>query len=356
MAWGGLMNTECQLCGSAEKNIVSKFDRHGKPLVTVHCAGCGIVTNDPIPDEETLTQFYAKHYRKEYKGAAKPRKRQVWRNFGRTLRHFRTFSDIYRDARTCMDIGAGSGEFLYLAQATGIKARGVEPSVDYSEYCRDDLGLEVRTGRLEDFDFSAERFDLIRLSHVLEHLPQPVETLKRLRDMLAENGVLYVEVPDIADDAARKLKGKLFHFGHIFNFNPFTLRLAAGLAGLVEVPATAGRCAGTTGVFFMRSLGTVTFDAAVMKREADAMREVMTRHYANAVPQGRGGRSLLRFFRRMYERTSDVVTGAVFRDNAAIARYYAGKLAEGNARECATKLLAEQAASGRPPAPAAPAA
>lgn len=333
MAWGGLMNTECQFCGSAEKNIVSKFDRHAKPLVTVHCAGCGIVTNDPIPDEETLTQFYAQHYRKEYKGADKPRKRQVWRNFGRTLRHFREFSDVYGSARTCIDIGAGSGEFLYLAKASGISARGVEPNIDYADYCREELGLDVRTGRLEDFDFTAERFDLIRLSHVLEHLPQPVETLKRLRDMLADDGVLYVEVPNIADDAARKLKGKLFHFGHIFNFNPFTLRLAAGLAGLVEVSATAARCAGTTGVFFMRARGPITFEAAVMKREADQMRDVMSRHYANSVPEGRGGRSLLRFFKRMSERVSEALAGAVFRDNAAIARHFSRKIAHQERRD-----------------------
>jgi len=349
------MYIKCQLCSTVEKNVISQFDRRGKPLVTVHCTGCGIVTNDPIPDQETLTQFYAKHYRKEYKGAAKPRKRQVWRNFGRTLRHFRTFSDVYRDVRSTIDIGAGSGEFLYLAQASGIAARGVEPNIDYAGYCRDDLGLDVRTGRLEDFDFSSERFDLIRLSHVLEHLPQPVETLKRLRDMLADKGMLYVEVPDIADDATRKLKGKLFHFGHIFNFNPFTLRLAAGLAGLVEVPTTSARCAGTTGVFFTRAQGPVVFDRTVMKREADRMRDIMTRHYASTVPEGRGGRSLVRFLARMYERASEVAAGAVFRDNAAIARYFGKSIAKSGASECSAKAVAQQIVSAGPKAPAAPA-
>ncbi|MCD2171741.1 class I SAM-dependent methyltransferase [Rhizobium sp. C4] len=305
-----------------------------------------MVTNDPIPDMETLAQFYAQHYRREYKGASKPRKRQVWRNFGRTLRHFRTFADVYGKVRTCIDIGAGSGEFLYLAKASGIATRGVEPNIDYAGYCREDLGLEVRTGRLEDFDFSSDRFDLIRLSHVLEHLPEPVVTLRHLAGMLAEDGVLYVEVPDIADDAQRKLKGRLFHFGHIFNFNPFTLRVAAGLAGLVEAPSTAGRCAGTTGVFFMRAPGVVTFDAGVMAREADRMRQVMADHYANVVPEGRGSRSLLRFGKRMSERLSEVVAGAAFRDNAAIARHFARRLSSDTAQKGmapAAGVLADEA-------------
>lgn len=326
MAWGGLMTDLCQLCGSSAKIIVSQFDRHGKPLNTVCCTGCGVVTNDPIPDMETLAQFYAQHYRKEYKGASKPRKRQVWRNFGRTARHFRAFSDIYDGVHNCIDIGAGSGEFLYVAKASGIATRGVEPNIDYAAYCREDLGLDVETGRLEDFDFAAEKFDLIRLSHVLEHLPAPVETLKRLRDMLAVNGILYVEVPDIADDARRKLKGRLFHFGHIFNFTPFTLRLAAGLAGMVEVPATAGRCAGTTGVFFMRAESEVRFDPQIMKQEAVQVQAILTSHYASTVPEGRGGKSVARFVKNMYARVSEVVAGAVFRDNAAIARHFSTKM------------------------------
>lgn len=43
-------------------------------------------------------------------------------------------------------------------------------SVDYFEYCWDDFGLEVRIGRLEDFDFFVEWFDFICFSYVFEYL------------------------------------------------------------------------------------------------------------------------------------------------------------------------------------------
>ena len=44
----------------------------------------------------------------------------------------------------------------------------------------------------------------------------------------------------------------MFHYAHIFNFNPWTLRACAGLAGLTEAPETAKKSAGTTGAFFRR--------------------------------------------------------------------------------------------------------
>ena len=61
--------------------VVSETDRHGKPLRTIICMETGLVRNDPVPNDEELARFYADDYRIAYKGAAKPRRRQVVRNF-----------------------------------------------------------------------------------------------------------------------------------------------------------------------------------------------------------------------------------------------------------------------------------
>ena len=99
--------------------------------------------------------------------------------------------------------------------------------------------MPVRTASIEDLHADASTYDFIRLNHVLEHLRDPVEALERIAARLSPDGLLYVEVPDICAYAASKSKGGIFHYGHISNFSAWTLRAAAGRAGLVELAETA---------------------------------------------------------------------------------------------------------------------
>lgn len=322
------MAEACQFCGSQEHQPVSEKDRHGGYLDTVICMGCGIVTNDPIPSDEALADFYKTDYRKDYKGAAEPRMRQVWRNFGRIRDHIETYRDIYQDRKKCLDLGSGSGEFMFLARALGIDCVGVEPSVDYSAYCRDRLGLEVKTQTLEETEFKPKSFDLIRLSHVLEHMREPVRSLKVLHKWLADDGVLYVEVPNIAAEADLKMRGRLFHFGHIFNFDPFTLRLAAGLAGFEELPETKERGAGTTGVF-LRKVKRSGHDLALGPANATKLKRALERHYERTIPDPPQGSAVGRFFAMLAMRAREVIAARKYSSYRQIADHFAGLVTRG---------------------------
>ena len=143
--------------------VVSEKDRHGDPLRTVICMETGLVRNDPIPGDEELAKFYSEDYRTSYKGAAKPRKRQIIRNFRRVADHIRTFRDVLTPAQKVLDVGAGSGEFAYLMTELGKDVTGIEPNACYAAYCREDLGLDVRTAHLAPGLFDTGKFDLIRL-------------------------------------------------------------------------------------------------------------------------------------------------------------------------------------------------
>ncbi len=128
--------------------VVSERDRHGNPLRTVLCAKTGLVRNDPVPDDEELAKFYSEEYRIAYKGAERPRRRQILRNFRRATSHIRRFLDIIEPAETVLDVGAGSGEFLFLMQYRGKRAVGIEPNRSYSAWCREELRIDVRTAHL----------------------------------------------------------------------------------------------------------------------------------------------------------------------------------------------------------------
>lgn len=227
---------QCSLLAGSPEDLVeiSTHDRKGQPLRTVFDTRTGIVRNEPIPSDAELEKFYALDYRVRYKGSAEPRKRQILRNSRLARDFFAANAETLRSVQTVLDVGAGSGEYVFAANYLDKKAAGLEPNIRYAHYCRDELQLDVTTGFVERSRYPSGMFDLIILSHVLEHLNDPVGCLSILRDWLAPGGVVFVAVPNIDEMCRHHSKGNMFHYGHIWNFSPSTLRIACGLAGLQE--------------------------------------------------------------------------------------------------------------------------
>lgn len=303
----------------ADLELVSETDRHGKPLRTLVNLSTGLVRNDPVPGDEELARFYAEDYRTSYKAADKPRKRQIIRNFRRVAGHVRRFRDVIQKAGRVLDVGAGSGEFVFLAKALGKDVRGIEPNLGYAEYCREDLELDVAARHLAPDLFEPGQFELIRLNHVLEHLNNPVKYLSMVSEWLAPQGVLYVEVPDIEVYCRQKSRGNMFHYGHIFNFNPWTLRAAAGLAGLVEAGETAARSKGTTGVFLRRG-ERLDPEAAVNPDNGAHVRDMIRQHYAGGFPAGKTVKPFAKLAARLEETFTGMMAGSPRHIGDRIAR------------------------------------
>jgi SAM-dependent methyltransferase len=319
------MPNACQLCGSDEFESVSERDRHGAPLKTVLCLGCGSITNDPIPGDDELAAFYRSDYRTQYKGAAQPRMRQIWRNFGRLRHHLADNRTFYAGKNNCLDLGSGSGEFMYMAGAIGIDCVGVEPNAGYAAYARETLGLNVLAQTLEETSFGDRQFDLIRLSHVMEHMRDPVRSLKVLRNWLADDGVLYIEVPNIRAEAAQKMRGKMFHYGHIFNFSPATFRAAAARAGFEEHPESRRRYREATGGFFTKGKAITQAEAA-NPDNARIMSAAMRAHNTRLLPEPENQSAIGRGFSSVKRRLSEIVAARRYTSPRAIADHFAAQL------------------------------
>lgn len=101
----------------------------------------------------------------------------------------------YRQARV-LDIGCGNATLLAQLRARGFhETVGIDPSRAAIEAGRR-LQLDTRQGTLANLPPDLGMFDLVILSHVLEHLSDPDEALSRCLALLRPNGVVYVEVPD----------------------------------------------------------------------------------------------------------------------------------------------------------------
>ena len=300
--------------------VVSDTDRRGKPLCTVICMETGLVRNDPVPDDDELARFYAEDYRIAYKGAARPRRRQILRNFRRAAAYVRTFHDVLKPTATVLDVGSGSGEFAFLMTRFGKTSKGIEPNSGYATYCRDELRLDVTTAHLSPDLYFEGQFDLIRLNHVLEHLNDLEKYLDLIARWLAPGGLLYVEVPNIETYCREKSRGRMFHYAHIFNFNPWTLRTCAGLAGLTEAPETAQRSAGTTSVFFRRE--TLASESTTTENPENALhvRELIRAHYAGEFGKRRAAKPFVKFAKRFEETLTGLSLGSPVAIGESVAR------------------------------------
>jgi len=316
----------CALCGGRNAETVSTRDRRRRPLTSMLCLDCGLVYSSPVPSDPVVERFYRDRYRLEYKGAALPSRRQIVRNFKYVLGFFERNAALLADARTCLDVGAGSGEFLFFARALGMRAAGIEPNEGYAAYARESLGLDVSTAFIQDADYPQGGADFIRLNHVLEHLNRPVESLKALGRWLADDGVIYIEVPNIEDYADTKSRGNIFHFGHIFNFSPWSLRACAGLAGFEELEAVREANARSTGSFFRKGRSW-TVEEAANPDNAARVAGGLRRHYA----ERRLGRTTAKMMRKLRRHTEEIGDGLRFSDPAAIGAHFVERFKQGPA-------------------------
>ena len=95
-----------------------------------------------------------------------------------------------------LEIGVGHGSFLNYARQEGWDVCGLDVSAYVVQTARERFGLEVLHGTLRDVQLASDSFDVVHLSHVVEHLPDPLEALHEVRRVLKPDGVLLVEVPN----------------------------------------------------------------------------------------------------------------------------------------------------------------
>lgn len=111
----------------------------------------------------------------------------------------------------------------------GANVKGLEPTIENSAAGRA-AGLDVVTGRLEEYSLSGPGFDLIYSNHVIQHVVDPVAFLTQHAALLSERGVAIVTVQD-----AREQTNELLYSDQNFSFRPVHFSALAKQAGLVLI-------------------------------------------------------------------------------------------------------------------------
>lgn len=234
----------------------------GAPMIyhVVRCELCIATHVFPLPDAEALAHYYAHTFYQHDKPAyveRYERDREWWTEcvykpifaICNSVRHLPSDTTWPR----FLDIGAGPGIALDIAQRCGYDTMGIEPNAWLCEALIN-RGHYMRQGVIDQFTDAQLRvvgedrhvFDVIMAYEVLEHQPYPEEFLLRCYDLLEDGGLLIVAVPNDYNPlqlaACQQLH--LSHYWlappqHLFYFTPKTLQLLLRRCGFTILTARA---------------------------------------------------------------------------------------------------------------------
>jgi SAM-dependent methyltransferase len=232
------------------------------------CATCGLTWLDPRPEPSSVPALYAQYFAPHdaspaasEAGESRSRLREHARN--RALRelgydlpatqapfmarviantpplkelaasevHFLPF---IRGGKV-LDVGCGSGQLLAQLQRLGWDVTGIEPDPRSAAAAARLLGRPVLVGGIGEVDLPDNHFDAIVLSHVIEHLVDPLAALGHCARALKPGGRIVITTPNTNSFGRRIFKRDWLHWDvprHIFIYDANSLRALAEKAGL----------------------------------------------------------------------------------------------------------------------------
>ena len=209
----------CGLCGGRAERYVQ-----GAPAI-LRCSSCGMVALARFPDRDEREALYQEGYHREGTGG------RFLGAFELLVRRFRELRarDIVRRVpgpAAVLDVGCGRGLLLEALRRRGWRVLGTQLSRTAARAAKE-RGVDVLCGELPELDLPPRSFRVATFYHVLEHVDRPEAYLRKTRELLEEDGLLVVEVPNCASLGFLVLGSRNFcvdYPNHLIFFTPRSLR------------------------------------------------------------------------------------------------------------------------------------
>jgi SAM-dependent methyltransferase len=250
MIAGPIERVGCPLCAGEQQQPYLQGADHffGMPgqWQLVRCVQCGLIYQNPRPTRSAIGSYYPDEYGSYTAAQIGMRARRglsgrlAWRALGQRAALLERHAPTPRagEPRRLLDIGCAAGFFLEVAQRRGWMVEGVELHEPTAMAVQARLGIRVFAGSFEQANFPAGYFDAVTLWDVLEHLHDPLASMREVRRIIRPGGVVFVRVPNVASYQA-KLFGQYWSGydlpRHLSHFSPKTLSDLLGRAGFRRI-------------------------------------------------------------------------------------------------------------------------
>lgn len=215
----------CPACGSSElvthvncrDYTVSQLD-----FTIKRCSVCGLGITTPRPGNEQLGDYYKSDDYVSHSNSKTGLINTLYHLVrSRTLKQKVRLIKSINQPDSILDFGAGTGAFLNSCLEAGLSIRGAEP--DKTAIANQPNKVRARTASPEAIFMENEKFDVITLWHVLEHLPELNADLERLKEKLTYKGQLVIAVPNNTSFDAKSYGAQWAAWDvprHLWHFSP----------------------------------------------------------------------------------------------------------------------------------------
>lgn len=224
----------CALCGADKSRPFIRKDGFS----VVRCSNCDLVYVNPRPATSEVRSLYqdssyfsGDEWYLDYIGYEKNHRALFKRVVAIVDRHCPGKGRL-------VDVGCAAGFLLDTARAEGWAVTGVDLSPTMADHAVHALGLDVRLGTLEEGLLPEASVDVVTLCDSLEHVLNPLTTMREVHRILRPGGIAVIVTPDIASPLARLLGTRWPHLTpreHIYYFTTNSLRRLMTAAGFERV-------------------------------------------------------------------------------------------------------------------------
>ena len=237
------VDSDCPMCGRHEEEPRFEAADHtpgqgdaGKRFLVVRCRHCSTTYTNPRPGPRSIGRFYPPDYKPHRRpnklrhSNAKPK--LLARILGRSRE--RKGALPWAGAGRLLDFGCGSGSYLKRMAELGWDVTGLDAAVGPVNRIQGELGLRAMVGDLPHPELRPGTFDVITMWHSLEHVQEPLTTLREAFRLLVPGGKLIVACPNIDSWSFRRFGQNWYGLDvprHLTHFTPTTLQIMLQTAG-----------------------------------------------------------------------------------------------------------------------------
>jgi len=208
------------ICSSVDYECIALKNRFGIPQQLVICRHCGLIMINPRMNAAAYKIFYKEEYRRLYGFVDKESYFMFQKARGEKIKEILEDKKILNSSTRILEIGCGSGGILKSFHDEGYYILGIDLDSEFIEFGKS-KGLRLMTCHSNEV-IEESCFDVIILSHVVEHFLDLKSEFDAVRHLLSESGTVYIEVPNIIRDEDYDFLSTLAN-AHTYYFSAETL-------------------------------------------------------------------------------------------------------------------------------------